>query len=86
MATYLYETIPQPGAGAPRRYEVVQSMKDSPLTRHPDTGEAVRRVISGGYGIMSKPQASGFKPSASPAPAGCSPGCACHSAPRVPAS
>jgi hypothetical protein len=84
MATYIYETIPQAGTDSPRRFEVVQSMKDAPLTRHPDTGEPVRRVISGGYGIMSKPQASSFKPSAA-APAGCSPGCACHAAPRVPA-
>jgi ribosomal protein S4 len=58
--------------------------KDAPLTRHPDTGEPVRRVISGGYGVMSKPQASSFTPSATAAPAGCSPGCACHSSSRLP--
>ena len=82
MATYVYETIPGRAGDAPRRFEVVQSMKEAPLTRHPDTGEPVRRVISGGYGVMSKPQASSFAPAATSA--GCAPGCACHSAPRVP--
>lgn len=85
MATYLYETIPKRPGEEPRRFEVVQSMRDSPLTRHPDTGEPVRRLISGGFGIMSKPSASSFSPSApTAAPAGCSPGCACHAGPRLP--
>lgn len=52
MATYVYETIPQRAGEQPRRFEVMQSMKDAPFTRHPDTGEPVRRVISGGYGLM----------------------------------
>ncbi|HEY8993391.1 MAG TPA: zinc ribbon domain-containing protein [Lacunisphaera sp.] len=82
MATYVYETIPRQDGVPARRFEVVQSMKDSPLTRHPDTGEPIRRVISGGYGIMSKPQASSFTGSA--AAASCAPGCACHSSSRVP--
>ncbi len=81
MATYLYETVPQRPDAQPRRFEVVQSMKDAPLTRHPDTGEPVRRVISGGYGLMQK-----AGPKAAPvATAGCAPGCACHSGPRLPA-
>jgi hypothetical protein len=84
MATYVYETIPRQEGAPARRFEVVQSMKDAPLTRHPDTGEPVRRVISGGYGVMSKPQASSFAPpSASSAP--CAAGCACHSSSRLPA-
>ena len=29
-------------------------MKEAPLTKDPETGEAVRRVISGGLGYMSK--------------------------------
>lgn len=52
MATYVYETVPQKADEKPRRFEVVQSMKDAPLTRHPNTGEPVRRVISGGFGLM----------------------------------
>ena len=33
------------------RFEVKQSMKDEPLRVDPETGEPVRRVISGGYGV-----------------------------------
>lgn len=78
MATYVYETVPPRPGEAPRRFEVVQSMKDAPLTRHPDTGEPVRRVITGGYGLM------GVGEKSPPAAAPCSPGCACHSGPRIP--
>ena len=52
MATYVYETIPQHPNELPDRFEIVQSMKDSPLRRHPRTGDPVRRVISGGFGFM----------------------------------
>jgi hypothetical protein len=83
MATYIYETIPREAGAEPRRFEVVQSMKDAPLTRHPDTGEPVRRLISGGFGFMEK---AGPKNAASaPAAAACAPGCACHRGPRIPA-
>lgn len=52
MATYLYETIPTEPGRKPRQYEIQQSMKDEPLTRHPETGEPIRRIITGGYGVM----------------------------------
>jgi predicted nucleic acid-binding Zn ribbon protein len=52
MATYVYETIPADPAKPRRRFEVQQSMKDAPLTRDPESGEPVRRVISGGYGYL----------------------------------
>jgi len=81
MATYIYETIPKRAGAEPRRFEVVQSMKDAPLTKHPQTGEPVRRVISGGFGFMEK---AGPKTAAAPAAAPCAPGCACHSGPRIP--
>ena len=80
MATYVYETIPRLPGEAPRRFEVRQSMKDAPLARHPETGEAVKRVITGGYGLMG---VSEKKPADTPA-AACSPGCACHGGPRIP--
>jgi predicted nucleic acid-binding Zn ribbon protein len=54
MSTYTYESIPADGA-APTRFEVVQSMNDRPLETHPDTGEPVRRIITGGLGIKGKP-------------------------------
>lgn len=52
MATYVYETIPRRANELPMRFEIIQSMMDTPLTRHPDTGEPVHRIISGGYGLM----------------------------------
>ena len=58
MATYIYETIPQTPAESPCRFEIRQSMNDQPLTQHPETGVAIRRVITGGFGFMgiSKPE------------------------------
>lgn len=44
MLTYVYETLPRAGK-AVRRYEIQQSIKDAPLTKHPTTGEAIRRCI-----------------------------------------
>lgn len=40
MPVYVYE-IPTTG----ERFECVQSMRDDPLTVHPESGEPVRRVI-----------------------------------------
>lgn len=51
MATYVYQTIPARAGEEPRRYEIVQSMKDAALTHHPETGEPIKRVILGGYGV-----------------------------------
>ena len=78
MATYIYETIPQTPDEPPCRLEIKQSMNDQPLTRHPETGTAIRRVITGGFGIMgiSKPQ-----PAKRPPTGGggcCGGGCHCH--------
>jgi hypothetical protein len=80
MATYVYETIPRHTGAVSRRFEVVQSMKDEPLRRHPDTGEPVRRVITGGFGLMGLGEKNAVSAPATP----CSPGCACHSGPRIP--
>ena len=52
MATYVYETIPQNPKEEPKQVEIEQSMKDDPLKTHPETGEPVRRVVSGGYGFI----------------------------------
>ncbi len=83
MATYVYETIPTRDGEVPRRFEVVQSMKDAPLTRDPQSGARVRRVITGGFGLMGVGADKSSDGSASPA-APCSPGCACHAGPRIP--
>ena len=71
MPTYVYETT----GGQKRRFEVRQSMKDAALTHDPETGEPVRRVISGGYGIMQK--GSGQAQPAGGHSCG-GPGCGCH--------
>jgi predicted nucleic acid-binding Zn ribbon protein len=75
MPTYVYETIPQVEGQPAKRFEVKQSMKDAPLTQHPDTGEQVRRVIVGGTGFMGGASSAG----ASSAGGGsCGTGCGCH--------
>ncbi len=69
MTTYVYETIPQKPGAKPKRFEVQQSMKDSPLTKHPETGEPVRRVIAGGFGFIAQKSAAPAQP--------CGSQCAC---------
>jgi len=64
MATYVYETIPAKPGDEVRRYEIRQSMKDAALTKHPETGEPIRRVITGGLGLIGVGSHGG-----SPAPA-----------------
>ncbi len=71
MTTYIYETIPTDGT-KPRRFEVKQSMKDKALTHAPDTGEPVRRVITGGHGFYG---ANAERPSPATGPCGTQCGC-----------
>ncbi len=78
MATYLYQTIPGKPGEEPVTFEVQQSMKDAPLTKHPETGVPVRRVITGGFGFVSKGNSA---PAAQRPPSsrgGCGSGCGCH--------
>lgn len=70
MTTYVYETIPQSAGEKPEYIEFKQSMKDAALTHHPETGKPIRRVVLGGYGLLSKTE-----PSAGNA---CGPGCCCE--------
>ena len=51
MPTYTYETIPNKPGDTPRRFEVHQRMNDPSLTEDPETGEPVRKIITGGIGI-----------------------------------
>lgn len=72
MPIYVYETTGK----TKRRFEVKQSMNAAPLTRDPETGEPVARIITGGYGFIEK-----GKSKAAPAPARghcCGGGCGCH--------
>ena len=52
MPTYVYETVPVDAKRKPVRFEVEQRMSAAALTTHPQTGEPVRRVISGGLGFI----------------------------------
>ena len=77
MATYLYETIPSKQGEKPKTFEIQQSMKDAALITHPETGQPVRRVITGGFGFVSKGNAS---PATQRPPSGgcCGSSCGCH--------
>jgi predicted nucleic acid-binding Zn ribbon protein len=72
MTTYVYETIPSKPGLKPRYYEIKQSTNDAPLTKHPETGEPIRRVMLGGLGILSS------KSSKSQTSCGCAPGRCCN--------
>jgi predicted nucleic acid-binding Zn ribbon protein len=50
MPTYVYETTDP--TKPVRRFEVKQSIHDKPLKVDPETDEPVRRVVSGGYGVL----------------------------------
>ncbi len=75
MTTYVYETIPQKKGEKPKVFEYRQSMTEKALTHHPETGEPVHRIISGGYGLMGKKE---FSAPASAPSGGCGHGCGCH--------
>ncbi|MDA0323725.1 MAG: zinc ribbon domain-containing protein [Verrucomicrobia bacterium] len=76
MPTYVYETIPGAKKKA-RRFEVYQSIKDDPLSTDPETGDPVKRVISGG---MEIPRGSSSSATDRPAAPSCvhSGGCGCR--------
>lgn len=81
MTTYVYETIPAKSDEKPRYVELRQSMKDAPLTRHPETGERIRRVVTGGYGLLSTSKAGGSSAEAGEGGGGggcCQGRCGCH--------
>jgi predicted nucleic acid-binding Zn ribbon protein len=61
MATYIYETVPDFPDVPVRRFEIKQSMMDAALTRDPQTGEKVRRVIAGGIGFVTGARSSSTK-------------------------
>jgi predicted nucleic acid-binding Zn ribbon protein len=73
MPTYVYETIPQIEGEKPKRFEIRQSMKDAPLTQHPDGGTPIRRVPIGGTGLMG-----GSSGALAPRGGSCGSGCGCH--------
>ena len=75
MTTYVYETIPAKSGEEPRYFEIKQNMNAKPLTKHPETGEPIRRVVLGGFGVLSSGKAS---TESAPGSACCGPSCGCH--------
>jgi predicted nucleic acid-binding Zn ribbon protein len=45
MPTYVYEYLTKKGEPTGKTFELMQSMKEDALSRHPETGEPIRRVI-----------------------------------------
>jgi predicted nucleic acid-binding Zn ribbon protein len=45
MPTYVYEILDRRGKPTGETFEHVQSIKDAALTKHPETGQPVRRAI-----------------------------------------
>ena len=74
--TYLYETIPAQAGDEVKRYEIKQSIHDDALTVHPETGERIRRIISGGMGLITS-KSSGGGGGHSHSGGGCG-ACGCH--------
>ena len=73
MPTYVYETIPANELEEPIQFEIVQGMTEAVLTSHPETGQPVRRVISGGIVLpISSKTDSSNKSSC------CETRCSCH--------
>jgi predicted nucleic acid-binding Zn ribbon protein len=52
MPLYEYETVPQSADTSVQRFSWRQRFSDPPLVRHPDTDEPVRRLITGGSGLL----------------------------------
>lgn len=75
MPTYVYETVPEGGTPADR-FEVRQGMAEAPLTRHPETGVPVRRVVSGGLATFTGAGTGGGE-GRSEGIGGCGAGCGC---------
>ena len=53
MPIYVYKTIPERPGEKTRYFEFLQSMTDEPFTEHPETGEPIRRVVLGGFGVLT---------------------------------
>lgn len=70
MTTYIYETVNTKPGEKRQYFEIKQSMADQPLTKHPETGAAIRRVILGGLGVLKK-DAEGSSSGCGCGPSGC---------------
>lgn len=71
MTTYVYETIPTKPNEQVRYFEIKQSMTEPALTRHPETGKPIRRVILGGFGVLKSGESKLPSGGCGCAPGGC---------------
>ncbi|GEM_PF-1881339 len=46
--------FPKDAAAQPVRFELRQGMTEATCTKHPEPGEPIRRVITGGFGYTKK--------------------------------
>ena len=51
MPTYTYETIPTDESRETRRFDLTQRMSEQALSIDPETGESVRRIVTGGIAL-----------------------------------
>lgn len=66
MPTYIYETIE-----SRERFELRQKFDEPALTTHPQTGEPVRRLMSGGLTMLTGGMKSADAPQHGCGPATC---------------
>lgn len=76
MKTCVYDTMPQKSGEKRRHFEIKQRMSAAPLTKRPKTGEAIRRVVLGGYGVR-KSGGSAEEPKSSEGNCCCGPSGCC---------
>jgi predicted nucleic acid-binding Zn ribbon protein len=74
MPTYIYETIPAKKGTIPKRYEIKQSIKDVAFTKHPETGEPIKRVVAGGIGVLTSSSSATSRPHTHTPSCGCGSG------------
>ena len=76
MTACVCETMPSKAGEKPRYHEIKQSMSDAPLAKHPETGQPIRRVVLGGFGVLPSGKSGGDD--TSPGNSCCGPSCGCH--------
>jgi len=76
MPIYEYETIPQNENEQPVRLELRQSMADDAYTKHPETGQPIKRVFSA-FSVGAASSASSYTPPPSGGGCCCNPGGMC---------
>lgn len=76
MPTYVYRVVGKPEGDPSAYFEVRQAMTESALTVHPETGEAVERVICAP--MIGGHAAAPAAPAAAKPAHRHGPGCGCH--------